>query len=527
MKIFVLPRRKQSGYLYGVPVALALVGVVLAILVPQVPPVVANAIIIVGAVVAIAALYYMIMVPGWLPERPAGVGRMARWATFLGLSALIILVLALLASPPAWSLDRGQNPGSPIPALSVFTDEVIGFSLKRPPEWRLRYASGTILLLKDNQAREGVLIYPVRPQPGFSPQDFLTSYLRVLKASPTAATKLEFGNLLSNRDAATAQISGLVSGTPISGLAVAVAQTPDHVLTLIWAPASEFAAKQNRLREIASSYRRGPGLALVKLRGSYFETMAPKGWRIKEESSNGVNFVNAAGDAAVMASYADFGSDPLPMTIPRLFEAATKPCSPGQQPCFSVTRTYQGLGFMDAPVFRDAMGRPWSARAEEFEATLADAAGSRVHGVLSAMVMSGRHVTGYYGWIFVTATRVAKPEKWESQAAATAIVQDHLTIIRASEQITGRMLPKNNPYDSSTIMSSAAYRNKVQDAQSAKRQETIMGYEPYRTASGERIEVPVNSIPAGGNPPYYNPHSGQIWSSTLEPPPQGYLQLQK
>lgn len=441
------------------------------------------------------------------------------------LRACAVLALGLSVSVAAWSVDRAQRDNIPIPALSTFTDEVVGFSLKRPPGWPLRYVSGTIAILRDDRASEGVLIYPVKPGPGFTPQEFLTGYLAALKSSAAGATKIDFSNLRSDRLSAMAQVSGLVSGTPIAGVALASAQGGDWVLTVIWAPTTEFAAKQERLREIAASYRGGGGVALVKLSGRYFETMAPTGWRIKEESANGVNFTNAAGDAAVIVGYADFGGDSAPMTIPRFFDAATRPCSPGQQPCFSVTRTYQRLGYIDAPITRDAMGRNWSARAEEFEATLVDTAGSPVHGVLSAMVMSGRHITGLHGWIIVHATRVAKPDKWESQAAATAVVQDNLTITRASEHITGRMLPKNNPYDSSTIMSSAAYKNQVQSEQSAKHQEAIMGYKTYRTPSGERVDVPLTSVPAGGNPPYQNLRTGQIWSSALERPPQGYVQL--
>ena len=255
--------------------------------------------------------------------------------------------------------------------------------------------------------------------------------------------------------------------------------------------------------------------------------MAPKGWRILEESSNSVNFTNAAGDAAVISGYTDFGGDTSPMTIPRLFEAATRPCAPARKPCFSIARTYNRLAFADAPDFKDAMGRIWKARAEEFDATLVDASGSRVHGVLTGMVMNGRHVTGRYGWIIVTSTRVARPDRWESQAAATAIVQNNLRILRASELITGRMLPKNNPYDSSTIMGSWKYRNDVEARLSAKRQEAIMGHEPYRTPAGDRVDVPLNSIPGAGNPIYYNPRSGNLWNSTLEPAPAGYVWLQK
>lgn len=83
-------RRKQLGYLYGVPVGLALMGMALAIIVPLLPPTVAKVLVVAGAVIASGALYYLLVAPGWLPERPAGMGRMARLATFLAVALLLL-----------------------------------------------------------------------------------------------------------------------------------------------------------------------------------------------------------------------------------------------------------------------------------------------------------------------------------------------------------------------------------------------------------------------------------------------------
>jgi hypothetical protein len=70
-------------------------------------------------------------------------------------------------------------------------------------------------------------------------------------------------------------------------------------------------------------------------------------------------------------------------------------------------------------------------------------------------------------------------------------------------------------------------KNKVNSELSAKRSEAIMGYEPYRTPAGERVYVPLNSIPGGNNPLFFNPNTGHLWNSTLEPPPQGYIVLKR
>jgi hypothetical protein len=144
-------------------------------------------------------------------------------------------------------------------------------------------------------------------------------------------------------------------------------------------------------------------------------------------------------------------------------------------------------------------------------------------GFLAAAII----ITGVYGWLIITSTRVSRPETWERNSAATAIIQDNIKIIKASELITQRILPRNNPYDSSTIMSSWEYKNRVDAELSGKRQEAIMGYEIYRMPNGERVDVPLNSIPGGNNPLYFNSQTGLTWNSTLEKPPQGYDPLKR
>ena len=67
--------------------------------------------------------------------------------------------------------------------------------------------------------------------------------------------------------------------------------------------------------------------------------------------------------------------------------------------------------------------------------------------------------------------------------------------------------------------------NRVNEALSGKRREAIMGFEPYRTSAGERINVPLNSIPRGNNALYWNPRTQTIWNSTPQPPSQGYSQF--
>ena len=79
-------------------------------------------------------------------------------------------------------------PQAPCQGIPVFKEEIIGFSVAKPHDWQIRYTTGVISILKDAQAREGVLIYPVRPKTGFSVAEILSSYLDILKKSSTASS---------------------------------------------------------------------------------------------------------------------------------------------------------------------------------------------------------------------------------------------------------------------------------------------------------------------------------------------------
>ena len=342
--------------------------------------------------------------------------------------------------------NSGKSASIPCRSLETFNEEVVGFQVKKPAGWVLRYITGTITILRDSQGQEGVLIYPIRPRAGFTLEDFFSSYLNILKESSKSSSRVDYSDVTSGSGGVQAKVSGFMGGKTVDGAAAAFPSGPDYILTLYWAPTEELSSQQSLLKCIADSYQKAPGLPLVRLSGTYFETMAPKGWQILEETSNGVNFRNSAGDAGVIVGYGDFGADPQPMTIPRLFEAVTKPCSPGQQPCFSITKSYTRLaGRRCSGLYRrsredlESQGRRVRGDAGRRGEI------SRVHGVLTGMVMGGRHITGLYGWIIVTSTRVSRPEPGNGNSAATAIVQDNLKIIKASELSTSRILPRNNP----------------------------------------------------------------------------------
>jgi len=60
-------RGLQAGYLLEVPIIVMVVGVGLAVLVPNLPPLGQKIAVMLGALVLIACAYYMIVIPGWQP----------------------------------------------------------------------------------------------------------------------------------------------------------------------------------------------------------------------------------------------------------------------------------------------------------------------------------------------------------------------------------------------------------------------------------------------------------------------------
>ena len=60
-------KRGQAGYLLEVPIIVMVVGVGLAVLVPNLPPLGQKIAVGLGALILIACAYYMIVIPGWQP----------------------------------------------------------------------------------------------------------------------------------------------------------------------------------------------------------------------------------------------------------------------------------------------------------------------------------------------------------------------------------------------------------------------------------------------------------------------------
>lgn len=62
-------RRSQSGYLMEIPLIMAVVGVLLVVAIPHLSIALRKGLLVLGTLVWLGGLYYMIVIPGWQPER--------------------------------------------------------------------------------------------------------------------------------------------------------------------------------------------------------------------------------------------------------------------------------------------------------------------------------------------------------------------------------------------------------------------------------------------------------------------------
>jgi len=87
-------RRRQQGYLFEIPLLLVVVGVVLAILLPNLSALGQRILSVIAVPIVLFCLYYMIVVPGWTPD---DTGRLKPpWSLLLFLLIAVPIIAALV-----------------------------------------------------------------------------------------------------------------------------------------------------------------------------------------------------------------------------------------------------------------------------------------------------------------------------------------------------------------------------------------------------------------------------------------------
>lgn len=87
-------RRSQNGYLIEIPILLVLVVIVSSILMPNLPPLGQQVLLGIAALPVLFGLYYMIVIPGWTPDRSRGLK--PPWSVFVFLLVALPVVAGVV-----------------------------------------------------------------------------------------------------------------------------------------------------------------------------------------------------------------------------------------------------------------------------------------------------------------------------------------------------------------------------------------------------------------------------------------------
>jgi membrane protease YdiL (CAAX protease family) len=90
-------RQFQGGYLLEIPILFMVVVVVLSIILPNLPPLGQKIALAIAAVPILFALFYMIVIPGWMPGDKGRLRPPWNWIVFLLVAAAIITVVVAFA----------------------------------------------------------------------------------------------------------------------------------------------------------------------------------------------------------------------------------------------------------------------------------------------------------------------------------------------------------------------------------------------------------------------------------------------
>lgn len=414
------------------------------------------------------------------------------------LYALLIAIVAVLP----WGTPANARRTAPNLEGSTYTDPYAGFSIFQPAGWAIGTSNGVITLTQDPQQLVGVMIMPVRTHTNQSPQDWLSRFGDAIGgALRKAGGTFSHGQMHVSATQAGARVRGSIDGVEMQGM-LAVECEPGFVtMRMIFAPADRFARVSSTLSDVAGTFRRSTSVnlgqgshsqqvgapmqstALSRWQGQWFRIAVPAGWQVAGESQRGIDVVAPDRSAHVNFAFTLGASgsftpqDVLRQFIPKVFQ------------------NVRVLKSEPAPL------AGWTAMTVEFTGYDIEQ-GRTMHAVATAATQ------GYYGTTnFQLAIRAAEPRRWEMMKGLLAEIQGSIVNYNDNGPLSqGVLLPKNNPCDSSSILSSGLYRDQATSRSGETWSHAMLGTERvYSPTLGQQYTVNQNAWWGTGpqGPGYY------------------------
>lgn len=370
----------------------------------------------------------------------------------------------------------------------VYTDPYAGFSILQPAGWALSTSNGTITITQDAQQLIGVMIVPARVNVTRSPREWIATFGQVIGdtlRNAGGSFKLDTPQIKGQE--AAAQVTGSLDGLPMCGVLDVVCEPGFVTVRLLFAPTRQWDRFSSALVKVTKSFRRStviemgqraqgqattnpytprPAMALMPYQGSNYSLAIPPGWRVFNEKAAGFDLVDPQGTAHI-----NYAAAPA---LPGSFT----PQSVAQQ---SLPNAYQNFRLLKTEPFPFPS---WNAMIYEF--TGVDVVlGRPVHGV--AVVGTQ---TSYLGTSIQISVRSAVPERWDMLKGVLTQVQESVVQTNGDAGGVPLLMPRNNPCDSSSILSSGMNRSQATSRSSQQWSNAMLGTERvYSPTTGQQSTV--------------------------------------
>ena len=230
-----------------------------------------------------------------------------------------------------WSHDLGDAGMlapliAPPCALPKHHDDYAGFTIGQPAGWLVESGTGTITVSKDQKGMVGALVYPARVRKTDIPADRFADLFASQLGRNIAQRggSFQLSNRVTDGHIARADATATIDGVKLRG-PLEVRSDPGFVtLKLYWAPEESFAAEEPTLKQVVACFHRetlitqkhppppsaishhggsalplAPAVAeptttpLKPFSSKFFTGSVPDGWKVKDETANGIDLVSA------------------------------------------------------------------------------------------------------------------------------------------------------------------------------------------------------------------------------------------
>ena len=377
-------------------------------------------------------------------------------------------------APPPSAATWGALPADGTPSgdrytaackLPVHKDDYAGFTIGYPAGWEVEYGSGTIEVTKDDKGMTGALVFPARVRKEMKADQFADTFTDALGRSIRKnGGSFQLDNKVTDGHVARADATATIDGVKLKGPLQVVSEPGFATVKLYWAPVESFAAEEATLQGVVSCFERqmlvtatrptpppggavthvggakrpgnagpaGPVAQLQPFQSRYFVGQMPAGWKVQDETPNGIDVVSADRREAV-----GFGWVSNPVLPPRALVLQ------------SIQSIHPGARILSSGPVQPAPDAPRgsSAFAAEYEAP-------DVHGLDNGSTT---------GALQVTTSLLATPDRWMGAKSTLAVIAHSIQITptavnAVSAQIRAQIasLPRAAPSSSSTSSSSSS-----------------------------------------------------------------------